>query len=141
MFGKFTMTLLNTLAVTLSLAALSHTTIAHHSTNGIYDEAADLELKGTVKEWRFVNPHPSLKLTVVDEKGESHEWDVSYGGSAVAHLKRRGYNQDTFKPGDQIIVKGKPALAKGVYGLLMEGGNPTKADGSPLNGISNAAPF
>jgi hypothetical protein len=135
------MKLLNTLVVSLSLAALSQVSFAHHSTNGIYDQTADLELKGTVKEWRFVNPHPTLKLTVVDDKGASHDWDVSFGGSAVAHLKRRGYSEKTFMPGDQIIVTGKPALAKDSYGLLVEGGNPTKADGSSLSGITNASPF
>ncbi len=116
----------------LGLTLLSQTGFAHHSTSGIYDQTADIELKGTVKEWRFVNPHPSFKLTVVDDKGVSHDWDISYGGSAVTHLKKRGYDATTFKIGDQIIVKGNPTLAKDTYGLLVERINPTKADGSPL---------
>jgi len=115
----------------LALAAVTLPAIAHHSTNGIYDQAVEVELTGKVKAWKFINPHPSLTLTVVDEKGEAHDWDVSYGGSAVAHLKRRGYGADTFKPGDELKVKGHPALVKEAYGLLMEGGNPTHADGTP----------
>lgn len=104
---------------------------AHHSTSGIYQDGVELELKGTVKEWRFINPHPSLKLEVKDDKGETHTWDVSYGGSAVAHLKRRGYDANTFKPGDVIVVKGHPTQLTTAYGLLIEGGNPTRADGTP----------
>jgi hypothetical protein len=104
---------------------------AHHSTAGIYQQDVEVELKGKVKEWRFINPHPSLKLEVADDKGVVHEWDISYGGSAVAHLKRRGYNADTFKPGDIIIVKGHPTVLEGVYGLLIEAGNPTREDGTP----------
>jgi hypothetical protein len=49
----------------------------------------------------------------------------------VAHLKRRGYNADTFKPGDIIIVKGHPTVLEGAYGMLIEGGNPTREDGRP----------
>ncbi len=118
--------------VSLGLLLLAQTGFAHHSTSGIYDQTADIELNGVVKEWRFVNPHPSLKLTVVDEKGVSHDWDISYGGSAVTHLKRRGYDATTFKIGDQIIVKGNRTLAPDTYGLLVERSNPTKADGSAL---------
>jgi hypothetical protein len=70
---------------------------------------------------------------VVDEKGVAHEWDVSYGGSAVSHLKRRGYDADTFKVGDVIIVKGHPTILAGTYGLLIEGAgtDPTREDGTP----------
>jgi hypothetical protein len=113
----------------LTLAAA--TAGAHHSTAGIYQLTVEVELKGKVKEWRFINPHPSLKLEVVDAKGVAQEWDVSYGGSAVAHLKKRGYSASTFKPGDIIIVKGHPTVLKDAHGLLMENGNPTRADGTP----------
>lgn len=115
----------------LGLGALGQLGFAHHSTNGIYDNTVELELTGVVKEWKFINPHPSLILTVKDENGVSHDWDVSYGGSAVAHLKRRGYSADTFKAGDEIKVKGHPALVKEAYGMLIEGGNPTRLDGTP----------
>ena len=114
-----------------ALTLVAVTAGAHHSTAGIYEQNVEVELKGKVKEWRFINPHPSLKIEVVDEKGVAHEWDVSYGGSAVAHLKRRGYSAETFKPGDVIIVKGHPTVLKDAYGLLMETGNPIRENGKP----------
>jgi hypothetical protein len=104
---------------------------AHHGTAGIYQQDVVVQLKGKVKEWRFVNPHPNLKLEVADDKGVVHEWDVSYGGSAVSHLKKRGYSAETFKPGDIIIVKGHPTILKDVYGLLIEGSDPTRENGKP----------
>ena len=113
----------------LTLVAAGAT--AHHSTAGIYETTTELELKGKVKEWRFINPHPSLKIEVVDDKGVTHEWDVSFGGNAVAHLKRRGYSATTFKPGDVIIAKGHPTVLKDAHGLLIEMGNPTREDGKP----------
>ncbi len=114
-----------------ALALVTTTTGAHHSTAGIYQQKVEVEIKGKVKAWRFINPHPSLKLEVTDDKGNVQEWDVSYGGSAVSHLKRRGYSAKTFKPGDIIIVKGHPTVRKDVHGLLMEQGNPTREDGTP----------
>jgi hypothetical protein len=119
-------------AAGLGLALLVQAAFAHHSTNGIYDEEREVELTGKVKSWRFINPHPSLILEVTNEAGVVEEWDVSYGGSAVAHLVRRGYTAETFKPGDMITVKGYPALLESARGLLMERNNPTRADGSPL---------
>jgi hypothetical protein len=49
----------------------------------------------------------------------------------VAHLKRRGYTAETFKPGDIVIVKGHPTLLKDANGLLIEQANPTREDGTP----------
>jgi hypothetical protein len=114
-----------------ALALVAVGAAAHHSTAGIYQQDVEVQLKGKVKEWRFINPHPSLKLEVADDTGVVHEWDVSYGGSAVAHLKRRGYSADTFKPGDVVIVKGHPTVLKDAYGLLIEGSDPTREDGTP----------
>jgi len=114
-----------------ALALVSAIAGAHHSTAGIYDQKAEVEVKGKVKEWRFANPHPLLKIEVVDGKGVAEEWDISYGGSAVSHLKKRGYSAQTFKPGDVVIVKGHPTIIKEAHGLLIENGNPTHEDGTP----------
>jgi hypothetical protein len=115
-----------------ALALLAAAAVAHHSTAGIYQQDVVVELKGKVKEWRFINPHPNLKLEVVDDKGVVHEWDVSYGGSAVSHLKRRGYSATTFKPGETIIVRGHPTILKDAHGLLMETEDPKHEDGTPF---------
>ncbi len=106
-------------------------TMAHHSTNGIYNEDELVELTGTVIEWRFVNPHPSLVLEVIAADGNRQEWDVSYGGAAVTHLRRRGYTADTFEPGDVITVRGFAALVESAYGLLVRG-DPTIEDGTAI---------
>ena len=115
------------------LGLFSSAVFAHHSTRGIYQDDVVKEVKGVVKAWRFINPHPYLTINV-EENGEVHEYDVSYGGSAVVHLQRRGYTADTFKVGETIIVKVHPARAEGVYGLLIEGqiGDPARADGTPV---------
>lgn len=125
------MKFLKPLGAAFALALLADAGIAHHSTNGIYDETKEVELTGVVKEWRMINPHPSLQLEVVGSDGEVQIWDVSYGGSAVTHLKRRGYTADTFKTGDEIVVRGHPARVDGAYGLLVQD-NPTRPDGTAI---------
>ena len=104
---------------------------AHHSTTGIYNEDAVVEISGKVKEWRFVNPHPSLIIEVEGGDGQLEDWDISYGGPAVTHLKRQGYTADTFLPGDLIVVRGYAARVQTAHGLLIVG-HPTKQDGSPI---------
>lgn len=105
---------------------------AHHSTSGIYHDDQIVEITGTIKDWRFINPHPYLTIDVTAEDGSINEWDVSFGGAAVVHLEGRGYTAETFRPGDVIIVRGHPARATGVYGLLVEGEDPRWEDGTPV---------
>jgi len=121
------------LAISLAMlaAGFSASAVAHHSTNGIYNEDVLVELTGTVKEWRFVNPHPSLIIEVKADDGSIQEWDVSYGGAAVTHLRRRGYSPETFRPGDVIVVHGFAAKVDTAFGMLIRG-DPTRADGSAI---------
>jgi hypothetical protein len=121
------------LALFLAGATLTGALQAHHSTAGIYEDEP-IELKGKVKQWRLINPHPHLILEAEDETGVMREWDVSYGGAAAVHLKRMGYSVDTFKVGETITFTGHRANAEGVYGLLVEGGGniPRREDGTPV---------
>ena len=118
-------------ALLCSGAGLCVSAVAHHSTNGIYNEDEIVEKTGTVIEWRFVNPHPSLVLEVVGPDGSPQQWDVSYGGPAVTHLRRRGYTAETFRPGDVITVRGFAALVESAHGLLIRG-DPTTEDGKAI---------
>jgi len=115
----------------LGLLLLTPSGSAHHSTNDIYDNSQTVEITGVVKEWRFVNPHPFLVLEVAAPDGRTEEWDVSFGGSAVAPLRRRGYAADTFEPGDVIVARGAPARIENARGLLIRGGL-TREDGTAV---------
>jgi hypothetical protein len=112
-------------------AGLGSAALAHHSTKGIYNEDEIVEITGTVKEWRFVNPHPTLIIEVTGADGQNQEWDVSYGGAAVPHLKRAGYTVNTFKPGEVIVVRGYAGKVQTAHGLLIVG-HPAREDGSPI---------
>ncbi len=78
--------------------------LAHHSA-AMFDDAKVLELKGTVKELQWANPHIWLQV-IVDEKGRKTEWSLE-GGSPNS-LSRQGWRATTFKPGDVVTVRLNP---------------------------------
>jgi Family of unknown function (DUF6152) len=103
---------------------------AHHGQVGLFDDSRIVELKGTVKQWSFINPHPILVLEAPDEKGVRKDWDVYFGPGAVPSLRRQGFAADTFKVGETVVVKGHPA-ASGAPGMdvMGKGTGVTRADG------------
>ena len=115
------------------LLALSLQGAAHHGQAGLFDDARIVELKGTVKKWSFVNPHPIL-LIEVTEGGVTSEWDVYFGPSAVSFLRRQGFRPETFRAGETVLVKGHPAAGVGVRGADVwgKGTGVTRADGGAV---------
>ena len=103
---------------------------AHHGQVGLFDDSRIVEVKGTVKQWNFVNPHPILVLEAPDEKGIRKEWDIYFGPGAVPSLRRQGFSADTFKAGEVLVIKGHPATS-GAPGMdaTGKGTGVTRADG------------
>ncbi len=77
---------------------------AHHSA-AMFDEGKVIELKGTIKEMQWKNPHIWIQVLVPD-KGATTEWSLE-GGSPNS-LSRNGWKSTTFKPGDAVTVKLNP---------------------------------
>jgi len=122
------------LALGALLVALALPVAAHHGQAGLFDETRTVELKGVVRKWSFVNPHPILLLEVADEKGGKAEWDVYFGPSAVSFMRRAGYTAETFKTGESVTVTGHPAAGAGVRGVDVwgKGTSVTRADGKAV---------
>jgi hypothetical protein len=83
---------------------VAQSVLAHHSA-AMFDEAKVLELKGTVKELQWANPHIWIQV-VVDQDGKKTEWSLE-GGSPNS-LSRNGWRSTTFKPGDVVTVRFSP---------------------------------
>jgi hypothetical protein len=81
---------------------------AHHSAPVFYKVDARTTVSGTVTEFRFSNPHAILKLDVVGENGEKQEWTAETTSPSI--LRRRGWSQASFKPGDKVKLEGMPSL-------------------------------
>jgi Family of unknown function (DUF6152) len=118
----------------VAFLALTSPAGAHHGAADLFDSTKTIEVKGLVKEWRLVNPHPILRLEVTEANGEQAVWDVSFGPSAASTLRRRGYSPETFKPGTLLIAKGHPAKTPGVRGVDISGKDSrvTREDGTPI---------
>ncbi len=56
-------------------------------------------------EW--TNPHVWIRLEVVDDEGNTVKWGVET--SNPLDLGRRGWNRNTFSPGDKVTITVNPA--------------------------------
>ena len=81
---------------------------AHHSAPVFYKVDERTTISGTVTEFRFTNPHAILKLEVVSEDGEKQQWTAETTSPSI--LRRRGWSQTSFMPGDEVKLEGMPSL-------------------------------
>ena len=78
--------------------------LAHHSFAAEFDANQPVTLEGTVKEFKWVNPHSWLIVNVPNKAGGTDEWAVE--GGAPSALLRRGWTKNTLPPGTKVIVQG-----------------------------------
>jgi hypothetical protein len=102
----------------LIIAALLTTpspVLAHHS-NAAFDGDKVVVLKGTVTEWKWVNPHVWILLSVDDGKGGKVDWAIE--GRTPGQLLRAGWSKSILKAGDIITIDFSPAKDGTRTGLL-----------------------
>jgi hypothetical protein len=109
----------------LCLAAA--TAAAHHSAALFYDLDGHTEIRGTVTEFRFANPHAVVKLDVTGPDGEVQHWTAETTSPSI--LRRRGWSQQSFTPGEQIRIEGLPSR-DGSYLVRIQ--RAFRADGSEI---------
>jgi hypothetical protein len=78
---------------------------AHHSFGGIYDSSQNVTLEGVVTRFMFVHPHPYLVFDV-DEGGGKRSWRAEMDNRF--ELVEIGVTDQTFRPGDRVVVSGSP---------------------------------
>jgi hypothetical protein len=96
--------------VAISVLSLGSMLQAHHAISAIYDNSKPVMIAGTVTEFHFVNPHPTLMVEVVDDRGRSQRWQLEMDNRF--ELVDVGMTADTFKRGDRVVVKGGPARTR-----------------------------
>ena len=80
--------------------------LAHHSP-AAFDRTKQVKLVGTVKEFRWQNPHTWIEVIVKDEKtGQDVVWGVEL--TSPTYLVRAGWKSNTIKAGDKVTVVGNP---------------------------------
>jgi len=93
--------------VAIAVIALALPAFAHHSFSAEFDGSKLVELKGTVTKIDWTNPHVYFYIDVKDEKGNTANWGCE--AASPGSLHRQGWNRDSLKVGDQVIVGGYPA--------------------------------
>ena len=81
--------------------------LAHHSFAAEFDSKKPVELKGTLVELEWVNPHAWIHMDVTDASGKVTRWDCELGSPNL--LMRNGWRKDVIKKGEMIIVTGAQA--------------------------------
>lgn len=114
------------LALALLVLITSSPVLAHHSAAGI-DRTASVTIAGTVKEFRWANPHSWIDVDVANDKGPV-TWSVEL--TSPAFLIRAGWKSTTLKPGDKVSVTVRPFKNGDPGGLLM---SVTLPDGQVLS--------
>lgn len=95
--------------ITVALLALGVATgaAAHHSFAVHFVADKVITVKGKVTEFSFRNPHGLLILDAKGEDGAEQHWRIETNSPNI--LRRRGWSEDSIKPGDQVTVEGYPA--------------------------------
>jgi hypothetical protein len=91
-------------AAAFTLAAMAPV-VAHHSP-AAFDGQKTVTLVGTVKEFRWQNPHSWIEVLVPDEKGQEVLWAVEL--TSPTYLIRAGWKSNTLQAGDKVTVVGRP---------------------------------
>ena len=100
---------------------------AHHSP-AAFETQKTVSLVGTIKEFRWQNPHTWIEILVPDGKGQDVLWAVEL--TSPTYLVRAGWKSTTLKPGDKVTVVGRP-LKSGEPGSAIFT-SVTLADGTTL---------
>jgi hypothetical protein len=72
---------------------------AHHSV-AAFDREKPATLSGTVRQFKYTNPHTWIYLMVPDGNGGERQWDLE--GGSVNMVVRQGWTKNTVKPGQKV---------------------------------------
>jgi hypothetical protein len=117
----------------LVLASFPAAAVAHHGTSITYEMDKTITVSGTVTEFDFGYPHPSLFFDVKDEKGQIVKWGAEFLPTPAA-LKNLGWTKETIKFNDKVTLgchpskSGKPVCA---LASLSINGKPINVGGGP----------
>lgn len=89
---------------------------AHHGTVS-FDMSKQVEMKATVTQLLWINPHVILKFDVTDDDGKVVHWAAEFGSPEAS--MQEGWTRDTLHPGDKITAYVAVSKAGTPYGELV----------------------
>ena len=112
--------------VATALSMLVVSAAAHHSPV-VFDRTKEVKLAGSVKEFRWSNPHCFIELDVRNEAGGVDAWAVEM--NPPSYLVKAGWTSKTVKPGDTVTIMVNPLRTNEKAGKFV---SITLADGQVL---------
>jgi hypothetical protein len=117
--------------LTIGLFGVVFSAYAHHSFGYHFDGDREVTITGTVKEFRFINPHAQVLVDVAGEDGQIETWTCEFRGANG--LARTGWREDTFQPGQALEITGYGARRSATdcyfdYAVLADGARITQDD-------------
>jgi hypothetical protein len=106
---------LKNLVLVIAVLCCSSVAYAHHSF-ALFDFSKLTTLTGTVREWKWANPHTWLTVVVRKANGADEEWALV--GSSPNMMSRWGWNAADIKVGDKVMVDIHPARDGKTIGQL-----------------------
>jgi Family of unknown function (DUF6152) len=107
-FARIVLVALAALTVAMLTVTIAE---AHHSYAATFDVDHHINLKGTVTQFGFRNPHSYIQLEVADGKGGTVRWSIEWSGTAS--LTSQGIERGTLRVGDVVKVVASPSRVKG----------------------------
>lgn len=77
---------------------------AHHSFAVFFDQTNAVTISGTVKSFRFTNPHGTIVLAVTGNNGSVRDYRVETTAPVV--LRRRGWSRRSLIAGQKVTIDG-----------------------------------
>lgn len=108
---------------------------AHHS-YAMFDKR-QVVIKGTIKEFRWTNPHIFITLLAPNGKGGTTLWGAE--GSGLGDLARNGWKFNSLQAGDAVTI-GIAPLRDGRNGgglIFVQKADGTRLSGGPLDRLLN----
>jgi len=99
---------------------------AHHSMAGFARDKT-VTLTGTVKFFKWANPHSWIEMEVPNGKGGVDVWNIEMTSPGV--LIRAGWKSTTLKPGDKVTIAAHPLMTGEPGGIFV---SVTLADGQVM---------
>jgi hypothetical protein len=108
--------------------ALAGTAQAHHS-YAMFDMTKTNDLKGTVVQFKWTNPHAWVTLSVKDANGQDVVWNIEM--NSPNNLANLGWKRSSLKAGDAVTITIHPLKDDKAGGSFMAA---TLASGEKLKG-------